>query len=212
MSAEVQKAKINKRILLPAVTPTPVPFEALKVRRYSFSVEDYHTMVEAGVLKEDERVELIEGEIVEMSPIGKRHASCVNRVTTLLIRRSGDQATTTVQNPVQASSFSEPQPDLALLKYRADFYAARLPVPKDILLVIEVADSTVEYDREVKMPLYARAKIPQAVLVNLPADVVEVYAKPVSGIYTQVQTLKRGQSLTIQKLPNLKLSIEEILG
>jgi Uma2 family endonuclease len=214
MSTEVQKEKINRRISLPATvtTPSPMPLENFKVRRHSFSVEDYHAMVEAGVLKEDERVELIEGEIIEMSPIGKLHASCVKRLMALFFRRIGEQATISVQDPVQASSFSEPQPDVALLKYREDFYAARHPRPKDILLVIEVADSTIDYDREVKMPLYARARIPQAVLVDLSSDVVEVYAKPVRGKYTQAQTLKRGQSLKIQKLPNMKLTVDEILG
>jgi Uma2 family endonuclease len=214
MSAEVRKEKINGRILPSATVPapTPVSLENFKVRRHPFSVDDYHAMVQAGVLNEDERVELIEGEIVEMSPIGKLHASCVNRLNALFTSRIKQQAIVSVQNPVQTTSFSEPQPDVALLQYRPDFYAARHPRPRDILLVIEVADSTIDYDREVKMPLYARARIPQAVLVNLSLDVVEVYSKPVRGSYTQVQTLKRGRSLKIHKLPKVKLTVDEILG
>jgi Uma2 family endonuclease len=181
MLAQVQKEKNKARVSLAGSASAPALPENLKVRRHRFSVDDYHAMVEAGVLKEDERVELIEGEVVAMSPIGKLHASCVNRLMALLFRRIGEQATISVQNPVQASSFSEPQPDVALLKYREDFYAARHPRPKDILLVIEVADSTLDYDREVKMPLYARSKIAQSLLVNLSSDVVEVYSKPVEG-------------------------------
>ncbi len=214
MLAQVQKEKMKARTtgVVSASIPAPIMPENLKIRRHRFSVDDYHAMVEAGVLKEDERVELIEGEVVEMSPIGKLHASCVNRLTTLLVRRFGEQATISVQNPVQASGFSEPQPDVALLKYRTDFYAARHPRPKDILLLIEVADSTIDYDREVKMPLYARSKIAQAIIVNLGLDVVEVYSKPVRGNYTKVQLLKRGQSLKFEKLPALTLTVDEILG
>lgn len=212
MLAHVQKEKTKAQASLTVSASAPALPENLKVRRHRFSVADYHAMVEAGVLKEDQRVELIEGEVVEMSPIGKLHASCVKRLTALFFRRIGEQATISIQDPVQASSFSEPQPDVALLKYRADFYAARHPRPKDILLVIEVADSTIDYDREVKMPLYARSKIPQAVIVNLSSDVVEVYSKPVRGRYTQIKELKRGQSLTIQKLPDITLAVDEILG
>lgn len=212
MFAQVQKEKTKARTTVSVSASAPVIPGNLKVRRHRFSVEDYHLMVEAGVLKEDERVELIEGEVVEMSPIGKLHASCVNRLMALFFRRIGKQATISVQNPVQASSFSEPQPDVALLKYRTDFYAARHPRPKDILLVIEVADSTIDFDREVKMPLYARSRIPQAVIVNLSSDAVEVYSKPVRGTYTKVQILKRGQSLKIEKLPALTLTVDEMLG
>jgi Uma2 family endonuclease len=99
-----------------------------------------------------------------------------------------------------------------LLKYSEDFYAARHPRPKDILLVIEVADSTIDYDREVKIPLYARAKIPQAVIVNLSAGIIEVYTKPFRGKYTESRELQRGQVLTIQKLPALTLTVDELLG
>lgn len=212
MLAQVQKEKTKAQTTVAVSASASVISENLKVRRHRFSVDDYHAMVEAGVLKEDERVELIEGEVVEMSPIGKLHASCVKRLMALFFRRIDEQVTISVQDPVQASSFSEPQPDIALLKYREDFYAARHPRPKDILLVIEVADSTIDFDREVKMPLYARSKIPQAVIVNLPSDVVEAYSKPVRGKYTKVQLLKRGQSLKILKLSELTLTVDEILG
>jgi Uma2 family endonuclease len=214
MSAQIEKEK--GKAPNPSRRAASVPALILpatsRIQRYRFSVDDYHSMVEAGVLKADQRVELIEGEVVEMSPIGKLHASCVNRLTALLTNRVRQQAIVSVQNPVQTGSFSEPQPDVALLKYREDFYAARHPRPKDILLVIEVADSTIDYDREVKIPLYARAKIAQAVIVNLSLGVVEVYTKPLRGKYTQAKELKRGQALKLQKLPELALTVDEILG
>ncbi|MEW6126178.1 MAG: Uma2 family endonuclease [Acidobacteriota bacterium] len=212
MSAHAQREKLKTRTSSKPTAPKAVVPEQSMVRRWRFSVADFNAMIEAGVLKEDDRVELIEGEIVEMSPIGTAHSSCVKRLNALLAQRIAQHAILSVQDPVQASGFSQPQPDIALLKYRADFYAARHPLPKDILLVIEVADSTVVYDREVKMPLYARAKIAQAVLIDLSSQVIEVYSRPVKGKYTRVQTLKRGDALTIHKLPDVELKVGEILG
>jgi Uma2 family endonuclease len=214
MSTQIEKAKGKAPApsRLTATAPALVLPATSQIQRHRFSVDDYHSMVEAGVLKAHERLELIEGEVVEMSPIGKLPASCVKRLNALLASRLKQQAIISIQDPVQTGSFSEPQPDVALLKYREDFYAARHPRPKDILLVIEVADSTIDYDREVKMPLYARAKIPQAVIVNLALGVVEVYTKPLRGKYTQGKELKRGQTLKLQKLPELALTVDEILG
>lgn len=118
-------------------------------------------MAAAGVLSEDDRVELIEGEIIEMNPIGSRHAACVGRLTKLLERQAGDRVIVWVQNPVQVNDYSEPLPDVTLLKPRDDFYAQANPQPADVLLIIEVADSSVDYDHEIKTPLYARAGIPE---------------------------------------------------
>ncbi len=119
-------------------------------------------MAEVGLLSEDSRVELIEGEIIEMSPIGSTHGGTVNRSSKLLHRELDDIAIVSVQNPVHIDDFSEPQPDLALLKPRKDFYSNSHPTPEDVLVVIEVADASVYYDRNVKPPLYARAGIPEA--------------------------------------------------
>jgi Uma2 family endonuclease len=214
MSAQIEKEK--GKAPTPSRHTASVPSLVLpatsQIQRYRFSLDDYHSMVEAGVLKADQRVELIEGEVVEMSPIGKLHASCVKRLNALLAARLNQQAIIGIQDPVQTGSFSEPQPDVGLLKYREDFYAARHPRPKDILLVIEVADRTIDYDREVKIPLYARAKIAQAVIANLSPGVVEVYTKPLRGTYTQAKELKGGQALKLQKLPELALTVDEILG
>ncbi len=139
-----------------------------------FTVGDYHRMTETGVLRRDARVELLDGQVVEMSPIGSRRAGCVNRLTQMLAQAMAGRATVGIQNPVVLDDFSEPQPDVAVLTYRADGYAARHPGPADVLLLIEVMVTSADIDRDVKIPLYARAGIPEVWLVDLDADAVEV--------------------------------------
>ena len=155
--------------------------------RYRFSVSEYHQMVEAGVFGEDDRIELIEGEIVEMAPIGSRHAACVKKLNQLFASALGDRVIVSVQDPIGIAG-SEPEPDVALLRPRDHFYAEKHPGPEDVLLVVEVADSSFQYDREVKMPLYARFGIPEAWLVDLGNDEVVIYREPSSSGYGSVQT------------------------
>lgn len=185
---------------------------SLQIERRWFSVEEFDRMIRSGILTEDERVELIEGEIVKMSPIGKFHAACVIRLTTVFTRLFGQLALVSVQNPVQLDDFSRPQPDVALLKPRDDFYAQSHPAPDDILLIVEVADTTAASDRAVKVPLYARAGIPAVWLVDLQRDLIEVYARPVNGAYQQSHEARRGDTLTLESLPVFKLGVDEILG
>ena len=142
------------------------------------TVDEYERMGEASIFRPDDRLELLEGEIFEMSPIGSHHAACVDLLARLLRVRVEDFAIVRVQNPIRLDDFSEPQPDVALLKLRDDFYRHAHPTPADVLLVIEVADSTVESDRGYKIPLYAKAGIKEAWLVNLPAERIEIYAEP----------------------------------
>lgn len=177
-----------------------------------FTVGEYNRMAETGILTENDRVELIEGEIVEMCPIGSRHAACVNRLTTVLGRQVGADAIVSVQNPIIVDDYSEPEPDVAVLRARADFYETKHPEPADVLLVIEVADTSVETDRGVKVPLYARAGVPETMLVNLPGEAVEVYASPLNGQYQSVKTLRRGDLVGSQAIPHLKISVDAILG
>jgi len=185
---------------------------SVQIERWIFNVDDYHRMAEAGILTEDDRVELIEGEIIKMSSIGSRHAGCVNRLTMFFARKVGQEAIVSVQNPFRIGSFSEPQPDITLLKARDDFYSQSHATPEDVLLVIEVADSSIGYDRKVKMYLYARAGIQEAWVVNLPEDKLEAYSKPVNGSYQRVRQLKRGQSLKLKALSSITVSVDEILG
>src|SRR5436305_12193247 len=182
---------------------------SVQIARRHFSIGEYDKMAAAGVFSEDDRVELIEGEIVEMNPIGSRHAACVGRLTKLLERLAGDEAIVWVQNPVQVSDYSEPLPDVALLKRRDDFYARANPRPSDVLLIIEVADSSVEYDRDVKIPIYSRAGVPEVWLVNLPEEAIEIYARPLNNAYQETRLVKRGESLSTL---NLIIDADDILG
>lgn len=170
-------------------------------------------MARAGILSEDDRVELIEGEIITMSPIGSRHAACVKRLNQLLSQGVAQHAfLVSVQDPTRLSERSEPQPDLALLRPHPDFYAQAHPGPQDVLLVIEVAEASADYDRQVKVPLYARAGIVEAWLVDLAGESIEVYRQPSATGYGQVRQVRRGQHLSSPALPDLELAADEILG
>ena len=180
--------------------------------RKLFTVTEYRQMIEAGVLKEDDRVELLNGEIIEMSPIGPRHASHVDRLVNILPSKLKGKATLRVQSPIVLSDYSEPQPDLSLLKPRADFYAGGHPTPADVFVVIEVSDSTVESDRRAKIPSYALAGIAEAWLIDLVEDRIEVHSNPYNGVYQEVRIVQRGQKIISNSLPQLKLKADEVLG
>ena len=192
---------------MPALTTTPPPLAHKRL----FTVEEYYRMAEAGILTEDDRVELLEGEITAMSPLGSRHAGCVDRLTSLLFKTVSGRALVRVQNPIRLSHRSEPQPDLTLLKPRADFYASAHPGPEDVLLLIEVAESSANYDRDTKFPLYARAGIGECWLVDLEARRVEIHRQPAPDGYRDVQRLVAGQSLTCLALPGLQIRVEDVL-
>jgi Uma2 family endonuclease len=180
-------------------------------KRY-FNVDEYYRMAEVGLLSEDDRVELIEGEIVEMSPIGKTHGGTVKQSNNFLNRALGDSFIVSVQDPIRISDFSEPQPDLALLKSRKDFYRNSHPTSEDVLVVIEVADTSLNYDRNVKLPLYARAGIPEAWLMVLAKDVIEVHSQPENGKYKKVSRLKRGKTLVSSVIPDFSCKVADLLG
>ena len=185
---------------------------SVQIARRHFNVSEYYRMAAAGVLSEDDRVELIEGEIIEMNPIGSRHAACVGRLTKLLERLVGDRVIVWVQNPVQINEYSEPLPDVTLLKPRDDFYAQANPQPTDVLLIIEVADSSVEYDRDIKIPLYAQASIPEVWLINLPKEIIEIYSRPLDHTYQGTRVVERGESLAAESIRNLTIDADAVLG
>src|ERR1043165_4040767 len=151
---------------------------SLQIARHFFTVAEFERMGEAGIFARDARLELLEGEIVEMSPIGSSHAGCVKFLGRFLHTSVSDRALVSTQNPIKLDDYSEPQPDVALLRLRDDFYRHAHPKLVDVLLVIEVADTTVDYDRLVKVPLYAKAGIREVWLVNLPEEKIELYAEP----------------------------------
>jgi Uma2 family endonuclease len=182
------------------------------VRPWRFSVDDFDRMAEVGILPPKARVELIEGEILAMSPIGRWHAGIVDRLIDLLVGHLGARAKLRVQGPFRLDDQSEPQPDLMLLRPRADFYTSGLPTAADVLLLIEVMDSSAGFDRGVKLTLYARAGVPEVWLVDLNGDRVETYRRPEGGSYTQTQTLARGQSFAAEALAGALMSVDAILG
>lgn len=180
--------------------------------RWKFTVDDYARMAQAGILGEDDRVELLEGEIVEMAPIGPLHAACVKRLNRLFAARLGDLAVVSVQDPIRLGSRSEPQPDLALLRPRDDLYSALHPEPADVLLVVEVAFSTGPFDRLVKMPLYAEWRIPQAWLVDLDAGVIEVYRLRAEGRYGEPEVVAGRDRVVIDAFDAVELTAADILA
>ena len=182
----------------------------MEVKRRRFTVHDYHRMGEAGILHEDDRVELIEGEIVEMAAIGTRHFSCVNRLNRLLVMSVGDEAVISVQNPVRLNEHTELQPDLAVIRPRD--YRESLPEPDDVLLLIEVSETTLPYDRGVKLSLYARAGIREVWIVDLPGETIERYTAPSANGYRRVEQMRRGQTLESTSLPGLAPSVDEVLA
>ena len=184
---------------------------SVQLARHLFTVADYHRMLETGVLNEDSQVELLNGEIIKMAAIGPRHACSVDRINRLLQRRLSKLAIVRVQNPVQLDDFSEPQPDISLLKRRADFYATDHPTSADTLIVIEVSDSSIDKDRTVKLPAYARAGIHEFWLVDLYEDRVEVHSNPYNGTYQEVRIVQRGQKILSKTFPQLKLKADDIL-
>lgn len=183
---------------------------ALPSRRL-FSVAEYDQMVASGILREDDRLELIEGEIIAMSPIGTRHAACVRRLTHLLSGLLVGRSQISVQCPVAIPDWSEPNPDLALLVPRADFYVGAHPLPRQVQVLIEVADSSFAFDTQVKAPMYAKAGIRELWVVDLNADRVLVHTRPRAGQYSTVRTYALGQQFTSQRFAGMKFLVEDML-
>lgn len=184
---------------------------AVDLKRRRFTVEEYEQMGRAGILGEDDRVELIDGEIVEMTPIGRRHAAAVNRLTALLSRVLGDAALVSVQNPIRLGEHSEPQPDLALLLPKADFYASGHPIPADVFVLVEVAETSAETDRRVKMPLYAHSGIQEVWLVDLDQETITIYRDPTPDGYRTARVARRGDELAPAAFPNLTLDAADLI-
>ena len=180
--------------------------------RRLFTVEEYHRMGEAGILGADERVELIEGEIVEMAPIGPRHIGCVINANRLFLTRLGDRAVVSPQNPVVIRPRSEPQPDLLLLRPRAVSYSRERPASEDALLAVEVADTTVRFDRLVKSRLYARAGILEFWLCLATDGAIEVYRGPGADGYADVTSHGPGQVVTPLAFPDVSFAVTDFFA
>jgi len=181
-------------------------------KRKIFTVDEYHKMIDAGVFVGNSDFELIEGEIVKKMTQGDFHIACINRLTRLFSRSCGDEVILSVQNAVVINDISEPEPDVALLKFREDFYASGKTSAEDVLLLIEVSDSTVKYDRDVKISLYAEAEVAEVWLVNLPKQVLEVYTQAAKGKYKLVRKYEKTETVSTLFLSEIKLKVSDILG
>lgn len=180
--------------------------------RRLFTADEYLRMGEVGILHEDDRVELIEGEIVELNPIGSRHAARVNRLNALINQQVVGRAIVSVQNPVLLPDRTAPEPDVMVLRPREDFYAEAHPTPGDVLLLIEVSDTSLEYDREVKLPMYARAGVPEVWIVDLTGEEILTHTRPEGDAYADIGRVGRGGSLSSQTISDLTLNVDDVLG
>lgn len=175
--------------------PTQTLEQTPVLTHYRFSVEDYHRMADLDFFPQGARIELLDGEIVEMTPAKSKHAGMIIRLTRLLGELLGKEATISIQNPMSLDDFSEPEPDVAVLKPRPDDYSESHPTPQDILLLIEVSDASLAKDRKVKLPLYARAGIPEVWIVNLEQEQVEVYSEAGPEGYGKMEVVKKGEQV-----------------
>lgn len=190
----------------PSLTFPPLPDLSLR-----FTRQQYHRMQGAGIFAVGDRLELIQGEICKMSPIGAKHATCVAKLSEILTLNLSQQALIWVQNPIILNDRSEPQPDLALLRRREDFYAQGLPTPGDIYLIIEVVDSSIEYDRQIKIPLYAQAGIPEAWLIDVNAAMVSQYSQPARSGYKCIRSYEADDPLPMLTFPHVTLNLQAFL-
>jgi Uma2 family endonuclease len=188
----------------PASPPEP--------KRRQFSVDEYERMIALGIVQEGERVELLRGEIYCMAAMGARHMACVSRADDLLRGGLPATAATRVQGPIRLPNGSEPEPDIAIVRRRADYYQSAHPVLADVYFVIEVADSSLRSDRDRKLPVYAEAGIPESWLVDLPGQQIFVYREPRDGEYRQITVFKRGATVSPLAFPDLKLAVDDVLG
>jgi Uma2 family endonuclease len=185
---------------------------AVELTRVRFNVDEYHRMMEAGILGEDDSVELIDGAIVAMSPVGAHHSGTVKKLNRLLGRMLGDDAVIGVQDPVRLADDTEPEPDIAVLLPRADFNTEAIPVPAEILVLLEVADTSLLADRLVKIPRYARADIGEVWLIDLDHRQIERHSGPQGGSYRDVVVIGKGQVLASTVLPAIVLAADQVLG
>lgn len=181
-------------------------------RRHRLTVADYYRMAEVGILDAESRVELIDGEIIDMPPPGSSHAATVHYLNEVLIRSVGGKASVLIQNPVRLSEYSEPQPDLALLRRRNDFYRDHHPRPDDVLLIVEVAASSLRFDRATKVPLYAQHGIPETWLVDLLGRRLVRHRTPQQGSYTVVDQPDLGAKLEIAALAGVSVDVSGLFG
>ena len=182
---------------------------AVTLAKRLISAVEYHKMAEVGILKPNDRIELLNGEIIKMSPIGSLHAGYVNIIDELLSDALGKKVHVNIQSPVRLGAFSEPEPDLLILKRRKDHYLTRLPLPQDVYLLIEVADTTLEKDREIKVPLYAKANISEYWILNVVDQQLEIFTNPINGKY-QNKSIIKGKDIAVFEAFDVKIKASDV--
>jgi len=206
----MSNAALLDRDAVAATAAVPDAPEPLTPHRYRLTVTEYHRLGENGIFDEDSRVEMIEGDLIVMPPIGEQHASKTRLLNRLFSLQVGDTAIVDVQNPVALDAHSEPQPDMVLLKPRPDFYESAHPCPEDVLLLIEVSDSTLRYDRDTKVPLYAKAGIPEVWLLDVAGQRLEIYRRPSPEGYREIRYPEATENIAPVLLPELSLSVASL--
>jgi Uma2 family endonuclease len=179
--------------------------------QHRFTVKDYYRMAETGVLKPDARVELLDGRIIDMSPIGSFHGGLVNRLIRIFGKLSNGRWQASAQNPLRLDDHSEPEPDFMLLKPSPDDYTSRLAEPEDVFLLVEVADASLDYDREEKLPAYGRAGISEVWIVNLRDQALEIYLEPHLTGFGSKTVLRAGDKVSPQAFPDASVDVGELL-
>ncbi len=179
-------------------------------RRLRFSVDEYYKLIELGMLKDYERAEIIDGELIKKMTIGDRHAAIVNVLNRFFVKNVSDDILVSVQNPLRISDYNEPEPDIVLSDL-TKYDGKRHPRPEEVVLVVEVSDATLKYDRDVKLPLYAEAGIAEVWIVNLKKNIIEIHQNPFDDIYQTVKIYKNGEAIDLEVLPNLQLEVDKIL-
>ena len=185
---------------------------AVAPTRHKLDVHAFHRMGEAGIFGHDERIELIEGELIDMAPIGNSHASIVDAFNEVFVLACAGKAVVRAQGPIRLDGFSEPQPDLAILRRRPDFYAGKMPGPEDVLLLVEVADSSLRFDRTVKLPLYARARIAEVWIVDASRRTVDVHRKPAGSEYLDTASDQKSGEIAIALAPEITIRLDLVFG
>lgn len=184
----------------------------IEATRKRFTVDDYYRMAEIGILSENDRTELIEGEIIEMSPIGDPHLTAVNRATMIFARGIGDKVVVSVQNPAHMDRYNEPQPDVLLIRPREGFYGTGKPDPEDVVLLIEVSDTSLRFDRKVKVAIYARNRIREVWIIDLEGEAIHVYREPKGNTYASIETKERSEMISPQAFPDFSLKVSDLIG
>ena len=201
-------ALLDREVVAPTAAVPDAP-EPLTPHRYRLTVTEYHRLGENGIFDEDSRVELIEGDLIAMPPIGEQHAGHLDHIARPFFRQV-TEGIVRVQSPIQLGGHSEPQPDLAVLRYREDFYTQSHPCPEDVLLLIEVSDSTLRYDRDIKVPLYAKAGVPEVWLLDVAGQRLEIYRRPSPEGYREIRYPMHAENITPVLLPELSLSVASL--